>query len=203
MTKFFFLVAFSLIISATYAQDIKEIRNLTLLGQNQKAKEMLDKYLAVPKNAAKAEGWYYKGYINNQLSKDSTKSITERSEIKATAFDALKKYREMDPKAQLLADDNNSALYDLYVGYYSDLGVKAYLAKDPANAFENFKKGLEVHDYIASNNLIGNNGFKFSALDTMLTLYTAIAANEAKKIDESTVFYQKNCGCSNCRSSIY
>lgn len=191
MTKFFFLVAFSLIISATYAQDIKEIRNLTLLGQNQKAKEMLDKYLAVPKNAAKAEGWYYKGYINNQLSKDSTKSITERSEIKATAFDALKKYREMDPKAQLLADDNNSALYDLYVGYYSDLGVKAYLAKDPANAFENFKKGLEVHDYIASNNLIGNNGFKFSALDTMLTLYTAIAANEAKKIDESTVFYQK------------
>jgi len=69
--------------------------------------------------------------------------------------------------------------------------VKAYQAKDVAGAYENFSKGLEVHDYIASNNLVGNNGFKFSALDTTLTLYTAIAANEAKKPDEAAKYYQK------------
>jgi len=184
-------MAFSLIISATHAQDIKEIRNFTLLGQIQKAKDLVDKYLTVPKNAAKSEGWYYKGFIYNQLSKDSTKSLTESAALKDTAFLALKKYREMDPKAELLAEQNNSPLFDLYVGYYSELGVKSYVAKDPASAFVDFRKALEVHDYIETNNLLGNNGFKFSALDTMLTLYTAIAANEAKKIEESTIFYKK------------
>jgi tetratricopeptide (TPR) repeat protein len=191
MNKLFLLMAVSLMATATYAQDIKDIRNYTLLGQTQKAKELIDKYLTVPKNAAKGEGWYYKGFIYNQASKDSTKSITESAALKATAFEALKKYRELDPKAELLAEQNNSPLYDLYVGYYSELGVKAYVAKDPATAFEDFKKALEVHDYISANNLVGNNGFKFSALDTMLTLYTAIAANEAKKLDESTVYYKK------------
>lgn len=191
MTKFFFLIAFSLLVTATHAQDIKEIRNYTLLGQNQKAKDALDKFMAVPKNAEKADGWYYKGYIYNQSSKDSTKTVAENAALKTSAFEALKKYRELDPKSTLLAEQNNSALYDLYVGFYSDLGVKAYLAKDPASAFEYFKKGLEVHDYVASNNLVGNNGYKFSALDTTLTLYTAIAAGEAKKPEDAAVFYKK------------
>ena len=86
MIKFFFLVAFSLTVSATYAQDIKEIRNYTLLGQNQKAKEAVDKFLAVPKNAEKAEGWFYKGVTYNQLSKDSTKTLAENAALKTTAF---------------------------------------------------------------------------------------------------------------------
>ncbi|MEO6550196.1 MAG: hypothetical protein ABIN94_19490 [Ferruginibacter sp.] len=191
MTKFFVLVACSLMLSTTYAQDITEIRNFALLGQTQKAKDAIDKFLAVPKNAQKAEAWYYKGYVYNQLSKDSTKPVTQNAEMKNAAFEAIKKYRELDPKSELLAQQNNSTLFDLYVGYYSDLGVKAYLAKDPAAAFDNFKRALEVHDYINSNSLTGNNGYKFAPLDTMLTLYTAIAASEAKKPDEAAVYYQK------------
>lgn len=191
MTKFFFLIAFSLVVNAAIAQDIKEIEKYALLGQTQKGKEAVDKFLAVPKNAEKAEGWYYKGYIYNQISKDSTKTSAENKELKSAAFEALKKYRQLDPKSELLESQKNSTLYDLYVGFYSDLGVKAYQAKDPAGAFENFSKGLEIHDYIASNNLVGNNGFKFSVLDTTLTLYTAIAANEAKKPDEAAKYYKK------------
>ncbi len=191
MTKFFLLVTFSLMVITAYTQDIKEIRNLTLMGQNQKAREAVDKFLAIPKNAQKGEGWYYKGYTYNMASKDSTKTLAESAALKSTAFEALKKYRELEPKAELLAEQNNSALYDLYVGFYSEIGVKAYLAKDQAAAFENFRKGLEIHDYIFANNLIGNNGFKFSALDTTLILYTAIAASEAKKLDEAAVYYKK------------
>ena len=191
MNKFLFSIAFSLLVNAGFSQDIKEVRNYTLLGQNLKAKEAVDKFLAIPKNALKPEGWYYKGVIYNQLSKDSAKTLAQNGDIKATAFEALKKYRELDPKTPLLIEQNNSVLYDLYVGYYSDLGVKTYLAKDPAAAFENFKKALDIHDYIYSNKLIGNNGYKFSAIDTMLTLYTAIAASEAKKSDDAAVFYKK------------
>ncbi|MEJ7586419.1 MAG: hypothetical protein WKI04_02535 [Ferruginibacter sp.] len=125
------------------------------------------------------------------MSKDSTKTPAENKELKLGAYEALKKYREMDPKAELLAEGNNSTLYDLYVGFYSDLGVKSYQAKDPAGAFDNFSKAGEIHDYIVTNNLVGNNGFKFSTLDTTLTLYTAIAATEAKKTDEAATYYKK------------
>ena len=189
--KYFYLVAFTLLAGAAHTQDIKDVRNYALLGQFPKAKEAVDKHLEVPKNAQKAEGWYYKGFIYNQLSKDSTKTGAENGALKNTAFEAIKKYRELDAKAELLTEQNNSTLFDLYVGYYSDLGVKAYLAKDPAGAYENFSKALAVHDYIYSNNLLGTNGFKFSQLDTTLTLYTAIAANEAKKKDEAAGFYRK------------
>ena len=66
MRKFFFLVAFSLLGIATYSQDLKEVEKYALLGQSQKAKEAVDKFLSVPKNAQKPEGWYYKGFIYNQ-----------------------------------------------------------------------------------------------------------------------------------------
>lgn len=191
MTKFFFLAVFSFMVSAVFSQDIKEIRNFSLLGQTQKAKEAVDKYMAIAKNTQKGEGWYYKGYIYNQISKDSAKTVEDNAALKNQAFDALKKYRELEPKSPLLEEQHNSALYDLYVGFYSELGVKAYLAKNPATAFENFRKALEVHDYINANSLVGNNGFKFSALDTMLILYTAIAAGEAKKTDSAAAYYQK------------
>ena len=191
MTKYLFLAGFALILNTTHAQDIKDVKNYTLLGQTQKAKDALDKYLASPKNAQKPEGWYYKGYIYDLLSKDSTKPLAVNRALKDTSYEALKKYREMDPKAELLTEQNNSPLFDLYVGYYSDLGVKAYMAKDPATAFADFRKALEIHDYIASNNLTGNNGFKFSPIDTTLTLYTAIAAAEAKQTDDAATYYKK------------
>jgi hypothetical protein len=191
MIKFFFLIICCSMVFTIDAQDIKDIRNFSILGQTQKGKEAVDKFLSVSKNALKPEGWFYKGLLYNDASKDSSKSSIQNGEMKATAFAALKKYRELDPKVPLLEERNNSPIYDLYVGYFSDLGVKAYLAKDPVSASDYFKKALEIHDYIASNHLIGNNGFKFSDLDTTLTLYIAIAATEAKMLDDAATYYKK------------
>ncbi|CAN5707260.1 hypothetical protein BH11BAC3_BH11BAC3_42080 [soil metagenome] len=191
MTKFFFLVAFGLVTNATFGQDLNDIKKFAILGKIPQAKEAVDKFLAVPKNADKAEAWYYKAYVYNSTSKDSTLPIADAEALKATAFEAAKKYRELDPKAPLLAETNNSTLFDLYVGYYSDLGVKAYMAKDPKAAFENFEKGLVIHDYIVANDLTGANNFKFSSLDTTLVLYTAISANEAKQKEAAAKYYQK------------
>ncbi|MFT3679222.1 MAG: hypothetical protein QM791_03050 [Ferruginibacter sp.] len=173
------------------AQDIDDIKKLSYIGPMTEAKTAVDKYLAVEKNAKKPEGWFYKGYIYNQVSKDSSKSFAESMALKADAFTALKKYREMDAKAELLAEQNYSTLFDLYIGYSTEIAIKAYEKKEPATAFEAFKKALDVHDYIYGNNLAGNNGFKFSALDTTLTLYTAISANEAKLPDEGVNYYKK------------
>lgn len=191
MKKFLLLTVFSIGAVVAMAQDLDEIRNMAILNQNDKAKEALDKYLAVEKNAKKPDGWFWKGYITNQLSKDPAKTISESSAMKAEAFEAFKKYRQMDPKATLLEDNSNSSLFDLYLGFSSDLAIKAYNDKNQASAFENFKRGLEVHDYIYSNNLTGANGYKFAALDTIITLYAAITANELKKPEEGIVYYKK------------
>ena len=191
MKKFSFVALLVFAANFLMAQDLSEIQKYSLLGQNQKAKEAVDKYMAIEKNAKKAEGWFYRGTIYNQASKDSARAHDESAALKAQAFDFLKKYRELDPKAELLTEQSNGPLFDIYVGYASELGIKAYSAKDIAAAHADFKKGLEVHDYIFANNITGNNGFKFEALDTILVLYTAITATELKKPDDAVVFYKK------------
>ncbi len=191
MKKLCLITALALAANFAISQDLDEVRKLAYLGQNAKAKEAVDKYLAVEKNAAKADGWFYKGYLLNQLSGDSSKSIEESSAMKTESFETLKKYRQMDAKAPLLEEQNNGPFYQLYNGFASDLAIKAYNAKNIAAAHDNFKKALEVHDYLVANNLAGNNGFKFAALDTIITLYTAITAGELKQPDVAAQYYKK------------
>jgi len=191
MKKLFLLAVLAGSAVFVKAQDIDEIRNLVLLGQVSKAKDAIDKYMASEKNTKKPEGWYWKAYIINQLSKDSIKTVQESSAMKMEAFDLFKKYRQMDPKATLLAEDNNTPIYDLYAGFGSELAIKAYQAKDFDASYDNFKKAVEVHDYSISNNLVFNNGYKFPELDTLFTQYTAIAAVDAKKPEEAAVFHKK------------
>ena len=189
--KIYAILAFAFTTQLTIAQNLDDIKILAQIGQTTKAKEAIDKFMAVEKNAKKPDGWFYKGFIYNMVSKDSAKSFTESSALKQEALGYLKKYRELDAKAELLEEQKNSPFFDIYSVYASDLGVKSYTNKDYASAFEYFKKALEVHDYLVANNLSGANGFKFSPIDTVLTLYTGIAGSEAKLKDEAMPYFKK------------
>ena len=191
MKKFSLFAATVLVVNMAVGQSLDDVKKFVLLRQTKPAKEAVDKYLAVPKNAAKPDGWYYKSYAYVLTSKDSALSLAQSGALKSEAFDAIKKYFELDAKAPLSIAENNSLLFDLYGGFTSELGVKAYQVKDYASAFENFKKAVEVHDYVFSKNLVGANNYKFSALDTTLVLYTAIAANDAKKKEDAVIFYRR------------
>ena len=191
MKKVYFFAAVVLLANVVNGQSLDDVRKYVLLNQVKPAKEAVDKYLAVEKNAAKADGWYYKGFAYDMTSKDSTLGIPQSSALKSEAFSALQKYFTLDPKAPLSLNENNNILFDLYVGFSSELGVKSYTQKNYDLAFENFKKAVEVHDYINSKNLIGANKYKFSGIDTTLVLYTAISANDAKKKDSAAVYYKK------------
>jgi hypothetical protein len=191
MKKLSFFAATILLFNVAFAQSLDDVKKYVLLRQTKPAKEAVDKYLAVEKNALKPDGWYYKGYAYDLTSKDSAMSITEASAMKTEAFNAIQKYFQLDPKAQLSKDENNSILFDLYAGFSSDLGVKAYTQKNFDVAFDNFKKAVEVHDFIYSKGLEGANKYKFNGIDTMLILYTAIAANDAKKKDDAAIYYKK------------
>lgn len=191
MKKLFLLAVLAGSAVLVKAQDLDDISKMVYLKQTAKAKEAIDKYLAVEKNAKKPEGWYWKAVIVNQMSKDSTKSIEENSALKTEAFDLFKKYRQIDPKAALLEEEHNSSIYDLYANLGWELGVKAYNAKNFNASFDNFKKALEVHDYGVANGLVFNDGSKFPALDTLFTQYAAITAIEAKRLDEAATYHKK------------
>lgn len=191
MKKITLLSLLVILISAVGAQNLDDVKKFALLGQTKSAREAIEKYLSVEKNAKKSDGWYWKGFVYNQESKDTTLPFSVSSELKSTAFEALKKYRELDKRASLLEEDNNSTLIELYIGFFSNLGVSAFKSKDINAAFENFKKCGLVHDYLYANNLKGANGYTFSALDTVLVFYTAIAAQELKNNDAAAGYYKK------------
>ena len=191
MKKISIFVAITIFVNIAFGQSLDDVKKYVLLRQVKPAKEAVDKYLAIEKNALKADGWYYKGFAYDLTSKDSGLSIADAGALKTEAFTALKKYFQIDPKGPLSISENNSLLFDLYVGFSSELGVKAYTQKNYEVAHENFKKAIEVHDFIFSKSLVGSNNYKFSALDTTLILYTAISANDAKKKDDAATFYKK------------
>ena len=91
MKKFSFFAAVILFVNCANGQSLDDIKKYVLLNQPKPAKEMVDKYLAIEKNAQKPDGWYYKGYAYDITSKDSALTIPQSNALKTTAFEALKK----------------------------------------------------------------------------------------------------------------
>ncbi|HRI25402.1 MAG TPA: hypothetical protein PLZ45_12050 [Ferruginibacter sp.] len=186
------LLALVLVLSglAGRGQDLDDIKKYIILNQFDKAKPELDKYLANAKNATSAPGWYYKAYVYSNLARQANKPVPESKVLSQDAFDALKKYMELDAKAPLTSEENNSTLYNLYYGLY-DLGVKMYNVKDYESSCDLFKKTLDVHDYAYSHNLNGPNGLKFAAHDTDIVWNLAVLSNELKRTDDALMYYQR------------
>ena len=115
MKKLSFFAATILLVNVAFAQSLDDVKKYVLLRQTKPAKEAVDKYLAIEKNAQKPDGWYYKGYAYDLTSKDSALSITDASAIKTEAFTALQKYFQLDPKAPLSIEENNSLREQLLV----------------------------------------------------------------------------------------
>lgn len=201
MKKIVLLAAMGLVMNTLKAQSVDDVREL--LGKKDvdytKAKEAVDKHLANPKNAAKADGWYYKGFIYNAISKrDDLKSLCVN--CKMEAFEAFKKYQELDKKNILMALEQNVSLFDLYNGLF-DLGAAAYNDKNYKAAFENFRDALVVEDYVRTKGF-DYQGYKYPVLDTQLVLNTALAARFDKN-DEAAVTYYSILSAANVTGPEY
>jgi hypothetical protein len=191
MKKVLSFLALAFICNIVIGQSLDDVRKLMLLNKTADAKVSIDKYFADPKNAAKADGWYYKGAIYNDLAKTE---VTAKfcTNCRLEAFEAFKKYQALEPKNTLMNEEENVRLFDIYNGFF-DLGAKNYNAKDYAGAFENFKNTGLVGDYITSKGF-SYKGFKFPPLDTSLTQNTALAARLAKNDEMAAKYYEKLVG---------
>lgn len=174
--------------SQLFAQSIEDIEGQVQKGEWDKAKASVDAFLAKEKNAAKSDGWWYKGLIYNEIAKsDKFKNLVPDGRMEA--FNAFKKYYELDAKAVRGTLEQHVRMFDIYNGYF-DQGVQTFGASKFDDSYTNFKNALMVEEYVASKGW-EYNGFKFPAFDTTLVQNIALSAYRAKKDDEAVVYYKK------------
>ncbi len=188
MTKISIVLMLCFCSLAAMAQNLDDINKLMGDKKFTEAKTAIDKHLADPKNAAKADGWYFKGRIYNSLSYEATTPAADAYNLKLAAFDAFKKYQELDKKEIRLTVEQHRSYLDLYLGLY-DLGAKFYNEKDFKSAFNAFTKALEVKDFMMGKNYAFTE-IKLNALDTSLVLNTAISASMDKNEEMSIKYYR-------------
>ncbi len=189
MKKISFLVLVSLLTGAIYAQDaLKEVKLMAAKQDWLKAKTAIDKVLADPKTANLPEAWYWKGGVYNSLASNPElkKACTD---CRMDAFEALKKYQQLDSSNKEMKDDKNAFLFDMYGKYFDD-AIACFGTNDYAGALINFKNALIVKEYVYGKGFESQTGFKFPALDTSLILNCAIAARNDKKDDLAMPYYQ-------------
>ena len=184
-------ILFSLLIilgsSGLFAQTIEEIEAQLGKGELDKAKASVDAFLAKEKNQVKSDGWWYKGLIYNEIAKsDKYKALAPDGRMEA--FNAFKKYYELDQKAVRATLEQHVRLFDIYNGYF-DLGVASFGAEKFDDAYTNFKNALAVEEYIGGKGY-EYNGFKFPTFDTTLIQNIALSAYRAKRDDDAVVYYK-------------
>jgi len=185
-----FLLSLLIILGSSnlFAQSIEDIEAQVAKGEYDKAKTSVDAFLAKEKNAAKPDGWWYKGVIYNEIAK-SEKYKSLAPDGRNEAFNAFKKYYELDPKAIRATLEQHVRLFDIYNGYF-DLGVAGFGASKFDDAYSNFKNALMVEEYIGSKGY-EYNGFKFPAFDTTLIQNIALSAYRAKRDEDAVIYYKK------------
>jgi hypothetical protein len=186
MKKIIVLLCLVLASTLTFAQTLDEVKAMTS-GPDwdaAQAKDAVDKYLANPKNAKDANGYYYKAMIYNKYSKDPELK-SDCPDCKLQAFEALKKCKELDKKNTLLLLDQNHTFLDLYNGAYQ-AGVDAFNAKQYTAAYNNFDYSLIIGDYMREKDIA-----KVPVLDTPVVLNAGLAEQADKNDSLAAFYYQK------------
>ena len=165
------------------AQKVDKAKDLLAKNKLAEAKTEIDGVLADAKNQKTGEAWYYKGKIYSAIAADSVLAA-QTPGATVQAFDALKKYVDLDDKHILLTLENYKPITDMYQGYFKK-GASQFQENKFAEAFSTFKNCLEISDYMSSK------GWANIKLDTTVVLYTGIAAEKAGKKDDAAIYYAR------------
>lgn len=180
---FAFMVASSFTL---YAQSLEDVQEKVNKGKYDEAKEKIDKLLLESKGQKNPNAWYYKGIVYYNLSLDSNRTDQD---YRQAAFDAFKKYYDMDPKNVMGMLEQNARLFQLYDGYYN-AGIRYFNNKNFEGSFKNFSNALAVANFINERKFTYSN-FTLPALDTNLILNVAAAASKANMTDSSMAYYKR------------
>jgi len=188
MRKLLLSTLFVAALFSAKAQNLDDVQEKMSKGKWDEAKEKIDKILADSKNQGKANPWYYKGKVYAELARMDT-SGTYKQDLSKEAFEAFKKYQQLEPKNTLMLLDQNVGLFQLYDMHYNR-GIKNYNKKDYTGAFNDFRAAIEVGAYTREKGF-DYNGFKVPELDTTLVNLAATAAYMAKDEEQAIAYYEK------------
>jgi hypothetical protein len=147
--------------SSLFAQTIEEIEAQVGKGEFDKAKTSVDGFLAKEKNQSKADGWWYKGLIYNEIAK-SDKYKRWHPMAVWTLLMLLKSIMKLDPKAIRATLEQHVRLFDIYNGYLTGSykfwrGRCTFQAKKDAEsqakfseAYTSFKNALMVEEFVSA-----------------------------------------------------
>jgi len=167
-----------------FAQNADKAKDLLKSGKLPEAKAEIDKVLAVEKNQKTGEAWYYKLKIYNAIAADSNQR-TKYPDARDQAFEALKKYTDVDDKKLLLLQmDGYKPVNEIYQGYFQ-VGANEYNAAKYDDALKSFSGALQTSAFMNSK------GWTNLKIDTTSTLYAGISAEKAGKKDTAAVYYGK------------
>lgn len=186
-----FLLFATLFTTATMlkAQSLENINFLLIQKKINEAKVGLDKFMLDPKQAAKPDVLFLKGNIYNELSMDPKALPADAYNNKIIAFEAFKKYTEVDKKGKLMIEQDNFPLTQIYAGF-TELGGVDFNSKNFSGAINNYVKAQEVEDFILQTGLVCKQ-LKLNKLDTNLILNTAAAAINNNDSTMAVKYYSK------------
>ena len=182
--RFFLTGVLALTGMGLFAQSADKAKDLLKSNKLPEAKAEIDKVLAVEKNQKSGEAWYYKLKIYNAIAADSNQRA-KYPDARDQAFDALKKYTEVDDKKLLLLQmDGYKPVNEIYQGYFQ-VGANEYNAAKYEDALKSFSGALQTSAFMNSK------GWTNLKIDTTSTLYAGISAEKAGKKDTAAVYYGK------------
>ncbi|HVG14514.1 MAG TPA: hypothetical protein VM935_06120 [Chitinophagaceae bacterium] len=186
MRKLIFSAIMVLSVSTLFAQNLEDVQEKISKGKYGEAQEKIDKLLADAKGQKNANAWYTKGIVYYNLSLDSSRVDKD---YRGEAYEAFKKYYEMDPKNLMGTLEQNARMFQLYDAYYNK-GIRGFNDKDFENSFKAFRSALDVETYILSKGFT-YTGVNLPALDTSLLLNVAAAASKANMQDSAVNYYKR------------
>jgi len=167
-----------------FAQSVDKAKDYLKSNKLPEAKTEIDKALAVEKNQKSGDAWYTKVKVYNAIAA-SDQLKTQYPDARDQAFEALKKYTEVDDKKLLfLQMDAYKPVNDIYQGYFAT-GAAEYNGGKYNDAFQNFQGAL------AASAFMNSKGWTTMKIDTTCTLYAGIAAEKAGKKDTAAIYYGK------------
>ncbi|HEY8387063.1 MAG TPA: hypothetical protein VIK74_00585 [Parasegetibacter sp.] len=165
------------------AQNLERVKDMIRNKRLDNARTEIDKIAANEKYKKNAEVWYTKAKVYAAIADDSTLAATVPN-AREEAFNALKDYLKLDTKQAItLQLDQFQPLLAIYQGYFRE-GANAFNDKKFDAALEEFKRAGEV------STLMADKGWSNVKLDTTIILYSAVAAQNARKDDEAAKYYQ-------------
>ena len=149
MRRLFLTGFLALVGMGLFAQSVDKAKDLLKSNKLADAKTEIDKVLAVEKNQKNAEAWYNKLKIYNAIAANPQLS-GQFPDARDQAFDALKKYVDLDEKDKklvLLQLDGYKPVNEIYQGYFQ-VGAADYNAQKYDEAFKNFTGAISTSSYM-------------------------------------------------------